>query len=168
MRAGVAHRSRGEWTRPMLHVTLRMAPHVYNLRSQRSFRVIAAALRIGGDRFNVRIVQFSVQGNHIHLLVEAPNRRAATGVTIATIREADHAERPLRGQPEVGEHARGVLGRGRHGCGARYRRIRRNSCVFDNATRKNGRLDDNDAHQPPKTDVLRRAAEPACSTTTRR
>src|SRR3977135_2343361 len=76
-RAGVAHRSRGEWTRPMpLHVTVRMAPHVYNLRSRRSFRVIEAALRIGGDRFNVRIVQFSVQGNHIHLLVEAPNRRA--------------------------------------------------------------------------------------------
>jgi REP element-mobilizing transposase RayT len=59
-----------------LHVTVRMAPHVYNLRSRRSFRVIEAALRIGGDRFNVRIVQFSVQGNHIHLLVEAPNRRA--------------------------------------------------------------------------------------------
>ena len=59
-----------------LHVTLRMAPHVYNLRSRRSFRVIAAALRIAGDRFNVRVIQFSVQGNHIHLVVEAPNRRA--------------------------------------------------------------------------------------------
>jgi REP element-mobilizing transposase RayT len=59
-----------------LHVTLRMAPHVFNLRSRRSFRVIAAALRLGGDRFNVRVIEFSVQGNHIHLLVEAPNRRA--------------------------------------------------------------------------------------------
>jgi REP element-mobilizing transposase RayT len=76
-RAGVAHRSRGEWTRPMpLHVTLRMAPHVYNLRSRRSFRVIEAALRTAGDRFAVRVIQFSVQGNHIHLLVEAPDRRA--------------------------------------------------------------------------------------------
>lgn len=76
-RAGVAHRARGEWTRPVpLHVTLRMAPHVYNLRSRRSFRVIAAALRLGGDRFNVRVIEFSVQGNHIHLVVEAPNRRA--------------------------------------------------------------------------------------------
>ncbi|HEY0477895.1 MAG TPA: transposase, partial [Kofleriaceae bacterium] len=76
-RAGVAHRARGEWTRPTpLHVTLRMAPHVYNLRSRRSFRVIAAALRLGGDRFDVRVIEFSVQGNHIHLLVEAPNRRA--------------------------------------------------------------------------------------------
>jgi REP element-mobilizing transposase RayT len=59
-----------------LHVTLRMAPHVYNLRSRRSFRVIAAALRVGADRFGVRIIQFSVQGNHIHLVVEAPDRRA--------------------------------------------------------------------------------------------
>jgi REP element-mobilizing transposase RayT len=59
-----------------LHVTLRMAPHVYNLRSRRSFRVIEAALRLGGDRFHVRVIEFSVQGNHIHLLVEAPNRRA--------------------------------------------------------------------------------------------
>jgi len=59
-----------------LHVTLRMAPHVYNLRSRRSFRVIAAALRVGADRFDVRVVEFSVQGNHIHLLVEAPNRQA--------------------------------------------------------------------------------------------
>ena len=76
-RAGVAHRARGEWARPMpLHVTLRMAPHVYNLRSRRSFRVIEAALRGGGDRFDVRIVELSVQGNHIHLLVEAPNRQA--------------------------------------------------------------------------------------------
>jgi len=76
-RAGVAHRSRGAWTRAMpLHVTLRMAPHVYNLRSRRSFRVIAAALRLGGDRFDVRVIEFSVQGNHIHLLVEAPTCRA--------------------------------------------------------------------------------------------
>src|ERR1041384_2391293 len=76
-RAGVEHRSRGEWTRPMpLHVTLRMAPHVYNLRSRRSFRVIASALRLGGDRFDVRVIELSVQGNHIHLIVEAPDRRA--------------------------------------------------------------------------------------------
>jgi REP element-mobilizing transposase RayT len=59
-----------------LHVTVRMAPHVYNLRSRRSFRVIEASLRIAGDRFDVRVIQFSVQGNHIHLIIEAPHRRA--------------------------------------------------------------------------------------------
>ncbi len=90
-RAGVAHRSRGDWTGVMpLHVTLRMAPHVYNLRSRRSFRVIAAALRLGGDRFNVRVVEFSVQGNHIHLVVEAASRgalaRALQGLSIRVAR----------------------------------------------------------------------------------
>jgi REP element-mobilizing transposase RayT len=76
-RAGVAHRPRPAISRRMpLHVTLRMAPHVYNLRSRRSFRVIARALGAGGDRFEVGVVQFSVQGNHIHLLVEAASRDA--------------------------------------------------------------------------------------------
>lgn len=63
-----------------------MAPEVYNLRSRRSFRVIAAALRTGADRFEVHVVQFSVQGNHIHLLVEAPSRpalaRAVKGLSV--------------------------------------------------------------------------------------
>ena len=69
-----------------LHVTLRVAEHVWNLRSRRSFRVIEAALRGGADRFGVRVVQFSVQGNHIHLLVEAPDRdalaRAIKGLSV--------------------------------------------------------------------------------------
>jgi REP element-mobilizing transposase RayT len=73
-----------------LHVTLRMAPHVYNLRSRRSFRVIEAALRISGDRFGVRIIHFSVQGNHIHLVVEAPDgrslARAIQGLSIRVAR----------------------------------------------------------------------------------
>jgi hypothetical protein len=36
----------------------------------------SASSRLGGDRFHVRVIEFSVQGNHIHLLVEAPDRRA--------------------------------------------------------------------------------------------
>lgn len=76
-RAGVPHRPRAELSRRMpLHVTLRMAPHVYNLRSRRSFQVIARALRHGGDRFEVGVVRFSVQGNHLHLLVEAASRES--------------------------------------------------------------------------------------------
>ena len=94
---------RGEWTRPMpLHVTLRMAPHVYNLRSRRSFRVIAAALRLGGDRFDVRVVEFSVQGNHIHLVVEAPNRRAlARAVQGLSIRGRVARRLGLAGPPQI-------------------------------------------------------------------
>lgn len=75
IRAGVPHRPRPELTRRLpIHVTLRMAPEVYNLRSRRSFRKIESALRLGADRFDVRMVSFSVQGNHMHLLVEAKSR----------------------------------------------------------------------------------------------
>lgn len=54
-----------------VHVTLRVLPHVFSLRSRRSFRVIRAALSSGGARFGMRVCEFSVQGNHVHLVAEA-------------------------------------------------------------------------------------------------
>ncbi|CAN5154471.1 hypothetical protein BH09MYX1_BH09MYX1_30210 [soil metagenome] len=54
-----------------LHVTLRMARHVWNLRSQRGFGCVEHALAHEAARGQLRIVHFSVQGNHIHLIVEA-------------------------------------------------------------------------------------------------
>jgi REP element-mobilizing transposase RayT len=54
-----------------VHVTVRMAAHVYNLRSRRAFSVIGPAIAKAADRFGVRIIEFSVQGNHMHLVVEA-------------------------------------------------------------------------------------------------
>src|SRR3990172_4087626 len=74
-RPGVSHRPRPVLTRRLpVHVTLRLATEVYNLRSRRSFRTIERALRRGAERFDVRVVSFSVQGNHMHLLVEAKSR----------------------------------------------------------------------------------------------
>jgi REP element-mobilizing transposase RayT len=57
-------------------VTVRMLPHVWNLRSRRSFRVIGRAVWAAGERFRMRICEFSVQGNHLHLVVEAADREA--------------------------------------------------------------------------------------------
>jgi REP element-mobilizing transposase RayT len=57
-----------------LHVTLRMERVVWNLRSRRSFRVVHKAL-FAASRF-ARVCEFSVQGNHVHLLVEAGDKRA--------------------------------------------------------------------------------------------
>lgn len=54
-----------------VHVTLRMAEHVWNLRSERSFRVFHGALTDARRRRAFRVVHFSIQGNHVHLLVEA-------------------------------------------------------------------------------------------------
>jgi REP element-mobilizing transposase RayT len=51
-----------------------MRSHVWNLRSKRCFRPIEAALWAACDRFGMRITHFSVQGNHIHLIVEADDQ----------------------------------------------------------------------------------------------
>jgi putative transposase len=71
-RAGVAHVTRPNLSRHHpVHVTWRMLPHVWNLRSGRSFRQLRAAFAGGCARGGFRLVHFSVQGNHIHLVVEA-------------------------------------------------------------------------------------------------
>ena len=54
-----------------LHVTLRVAQHVWNLRAQRCLRPIDAALRALHSGERARVTHFSVQGNHVHLVVEA-------------------------------------------------------------------------------------------------
>jgi len=78
-RAGVSHLGREPLAaRFPVHVTLRVLPHVWNLRSRRSFRVLARAFGAGGERFGMRLCEFSVQGNHLHLVVEAADRRALT------------------------------------------------------------------------------------------
>ena len=76
-RALVTHAQRPPLaTRFPVHVTLRVLPHVWNLRSRRSFRVIARAFAAGGDRFGMRLCEFSIQGNHLHFVVEAVDARA--------------------------------------------------------------------------------------------
>jgi REP element-mobilizing transposase RayT len=75
-RAGVSHHGRDAVSgREPVHVTLRCLDHVWNLRSRRAFAVIAPAIVRAqrGDEFSV--AHFSVQGNHLHLLVEARDDR---------------------------------------------------------------------------------------------
>jgi putative transposase len=73
----VPHRPRDR-LRPgwAVHVTMRMREHVLNLRSRRCFEVLERCFAAGCDRFGCRVVHFSVQGNHLHLVVEAPNNRS--------------------------------------------------------------------------------------------
>jgi REP element-mobilizing transposase RayT len=76
-RIELPHRARATFSKPSpLHVTLRAAANVYNLRSRRSANALKLAIFGGADRFGVRVVQLSVQGNHLHLLVEAPDQIA--------------------------------------------------------------------------------------------
>src|SRR5205823_3836795 len=71
-RALVSHRARPRFEKPAaVHVTLRVANHVWNLRSRRAFRLVEQCLADALGRFGLRIIQFTVMGNHIHLIVEA-------------------------------------------------------------------------------------------------
>jgi REP element-mobilizing transposase RayT len=89
-RPGVSHTVRATLAaRFPVHVTLRVLPSVWNLRSRRSFRVIARALFAGADRFGMRLCEFSVQGNHLHFVVEAADARALSrGIQGLSIRLA--------------------------------------------------------------------------------
>jgi putative transposase len=66
-RAAVSHESRATVvSRHPVHVTLRVLPHVWNLRSRRCFSAISAAFVDVCERADFRLIHFSVQGNHIH------------------------------------------------------------------------------------------------------
>jgi REP element-mobilizing transposase RayT len=89
-RRAIPHRRREDF-RPYqpVHVTQRMAAWVWNLRSERSFSVIHGALDEQRRRADVRAVEFSIQGNHLHLIVEAEGPRAlANGMRALAIRLA--------------------------------------------------------------------------------
>jgi putative transposase len=71
----VPHLTRAEFSaRCPVHVTQRMRPGVGHLRTQSRLALIQSALRDASDRFGMQVVHFSVQGNHLHLIVEADGR----------------------------------------------------------------------------------------------
>jgi REP element-mobilizing transposase RayT len=62
---------------------------VWNLRSGRSYRLLMACLAAACGRFGLRIIEFSIQGNHLHLIVEADDSEAlARGMQGLRIRMA--------------------------------------------------------------------------------
>lgn len=68
----VSHKARPSFDKPAaLHLTLRMGNHVWNLRSRRCFGVVEQCLADALGRFGLRIIEFTVLGNHLHLVVEA-------------------------------------------------------------------------------------------------
>src|SRR5215467_13431286 len=89
-KAGVSHASRESFHKTLpAHVTLRMRAHVWNLRSKRCFGAIAQAFHVGRDRWGFRLIHYSVQGNHIHLICEADNKGALSrGIQGLAIRMA--------------------------------------------------------------------------------
>lgn len=94
----VPHRKRPELSpRHPVHVTWRVLPHVWNLRSRRCFSRISECFVRGRDRFGFRLVHFSVLGNHMHLVVEARDERAlARGMQGLGVRIAKALNRVMR------------------------------------------------------------------------
>ncbi len=87
---GISHRRELQVDRHTpVHVTLRAREHVWSLRSQRSFAIVARGLEGARERCDFRVVHFSVQGDHVHAIVEAEDRRAlANGMRSLTGRVA--------------------------------------------------------------------------------
>ncbi|MGZ3451942.1 MAG: transposase [Polyangiales bacterium] len=95
--AGMSHRARPPVSpdRPH-HVTVRMQRGTWNLRSQRCFRWFRAALDGVRSRATFRVVHYSVQGNHVHLIVEGENRRAlSNGMRALLIRLAKQLNKEM-------------------------------------------------------------------------
>ena len=70
-RAGVSHRRRPfHERRHPVHVTMRCVPGLPSLRTTALCPVLQRALA-AGSRDDFRIVHFTVQTNHVHLLIEA-------------------------------------------------------------------------------------------------
>ncbi len=72
-----------------LHITQRVQPGVGYLRAYRRAKVIENAFAVAKDRFGMRVVHYSIQGNHLHLIVEVESTKAlARGMQALAIRIA--------------------------------------------------------------------------------
>ena len=93
------HRAREKHqARHPVHVTLRAS--LRSLRAQHVVRTVLGALR-DSNRESFRVAQYSIQDNHVHLLVEAENNaRLSSGVRGLMVRIAKRVNRLLsrRGQ----------------------------------------------------------------------
>jgi len=95
--AGVSHLRRPPvLAQHPLHVTLRVQRGVPSLRGT-LFPRVQAALALSRERFGFRLAHFSVQGDHLHLIVEADDRRALSrGMQGLCVRVARAVNRGLR------------------------------------------------------------------------
>lgn len=95
-RAGVPHlRRESFFSSTPVHVTVRVLKGTPNLRSRKAKRVVSGCLRAARDRLGVRLTQYSIQANHIHLIVEADDcqalSRAMKGFSVRIARRLNRA-----------------------------------------------------------------------------
>src|SRR3954468_14741186 len=109
-RAGSSHKIRPEIAaRHPVHVVLRVSGAVGNLRRRFTYRALREATLTTARREDFRIVHLSIQRTHVHLLVEADDKRAlAAGMQGFQISAAKHLNAAIsKGQP--GPRRRGTV-----------------------------------------------------------
>ena len=168
---GVPHLSRASIAeRHPVHVTLRVQPGVGYLRAPSRARVLQEAFRAARIRFGMRVVHYSIQGNHLHLIVEVKSRAALSqamqGLAIRIARRLNalaarkgavfadryHA-RALVSRREVANAVRYVLRNFRHH--TRERLPPRWQDPLSSARFVRARPDDDAPVAPPRTWLLR-------------
>ncbi len=94
-RAGVSHRTRERLAaRFPVHVTCKLREGLPRLRNKCAYVVLKHCFGKGRDRFGFRLNHYSVQGNHLHLIVEARDERALSrGMQGLSIRIAKRLNR---------------------------------------------------------------------------
>jgi len=75
-RAGVPHRERAKLaSRYPVHATVRLRKGLPPLRNQRTKRVLRRCFAAACERIGFRLIHFSIQSTHLHLLCEAKNSK---------------------------------------------------------------------------------------------
>lgn len=75
--SGMAHVSRDRFSTLLpAHVTLRLERGLKSLRTKCVVRAVERTFAAGAERSSFRLVQYSLQGNHAHLIVEARDHDA--------------------------------------------------------------------------------------------
>ena len=95
--AGVAHSTRERLSKHHpVHVSMKAKKGLASLRSRKVFREIRTALHAHPEKLGMRVCEFSVQSNHIHLVVEATGKEGLSrGMQGLTIRIAKAVNRAL-------------------------------------------------------------------------
>jgi putative transposase len=96
----VSHKERPRFDKPMpAHVTLRIENDVPSLRSSRRFSVIRRCFAAARGQHGLRLIEFTVLSNHLHLIVEAESSRdLSRGMQGLCIRLAKRLNAALRGR----------------------------------------------------------------------
>jgi putative transposase len=75
--SGVSHQTREPLaSRFPVHVVLRLDEGLPTLRNKRAYQVLRRSFAAGCDRFGFRLNHYSVQGTHLHFIVEAKDRES--------------------------------------------------------------------------------------------